>query len=191
MRDEMKTAGSSIADAIAATMHDVSDDQAGRPLHAADRLIAIEEIKALKARYFRCMDTKDWDAFRRRVFAADAVVDVSGEMRADAGRRHRPRPRRDRDVRPKRDRRVTTVHHGHMPEIDVVLADARPPASGRWRTCCVARRRADPQPPRLRPLPRDLRAARRPVAIASTRSRGYASTSRCPHRLTPPAGTTG
>ena len=29
--------------------------------------MAIEEIKQLKARYFRCMDTKDWDGVRRRL----------------------------------------------------------------------------------------------------------------------------
>ncbi|MBM3672300.1 MAG: nuclear transport factor 2 family protein [Actinobacteria bacterium] len=65
----------------------------------AERLLAIEEIKQLKARYFRCMDTKDWDGFaastgRRRqaaalapavgkaaayaVFTPDAVMGVRG-----------------------------------------------------------------------------------------------------------------
>ena len=33
-----------------------------------EELDAIEEIKSLKARYFRCMDTKDWDGFQA-VFA--------------------------------------------------------------------------------------------------------------------------
>ena len=28
-----------------------------------DELLAIEEIKQLKARYFRCVDTKDWEGF--------------------------------------------------------------------------------------------------------------------------------
>ncbi len=36
----------------------------------------IEDIKQLKARYFRMMDTKDWDAMRK-VFAADVVVDTT------------------------------------------------------------------------------------------------------------------
>src|SRR5438094_9254923 len=45
-----------------------------------ERLQAIEDIKQLKARYFRCMDTKDWDGFAA-VFAPDAVMDMSGEMR--------------------------------------------------------------------------------------------------------------
>ena len=36
-----------------------------------EELDAIEQIKQLKARYFRCMDTKDWDGFQA-VFAPDA-----------------------------------------------------------------------------------------------------------------------
>jgi len=47
-----------------------------------ERLTAIEEIRRLKARYFRCLDTKDWDGFRD-VFASDAEMD----MRAEAGDR--------------------------------------------------------------------------------------------------------
>ena len=37
---------------------------------------AIEEIKQLKARYFRTMDTKDWDGMRD-VFADDVVIDTT------------------------------------------------------------------------------------------------------------------
>jgi hypothetical protein len=40
-----------------------------------ERLLAIEEIKQLKARYFRCMDTKEWDGFADS-FTTDAVMDV-------------------------------------------------------------------------------------------------------------------
>ena len=40
-----------------------------------ERLTAIEEIKQLKARYFRCMDMKDWDG-QVTVFAPDVEVDV-------------------------------------------------------------------------------------------------------------------
>src|ERR1700735_3561670 len=40
------------------------------------RLIAIEEIKQLKARYFRLMDTRDFDAMAY-VFCTDAVFDCS------------------------------------------------------------------------------------------------------------------
>lgn len=44
-----------------------------------DRLIAIEEIKQLKARYFRLMDTRDFDGMAF-VFCRDAVFDCSEGM---------------------------------------------------------------------------------------------------------------
>ena len=31
---------------------------------SSDSLLAIEEIRQLKARYFRCIDTRDWAGFR-------------------------------------------------------------------------------------------------------------------------------
>jgi hypothetical protein len=94
-----------------------------------DDLIAVEEIKALKARYFRCMDTKDWDGFGDQ-FTTDAVLDVSGEMQASADDDGFVRGRSEIvafvsgaiDV-------VTTVHHGHMPEIEIVSPTR---ATGVW-----------------------------------------------------------
>ena len=41
-----------------------------------ERFLAIEEIKQLKARYFRYMDTKDWAGFAA-IFAKDASVDYT------------------------------------------------------------------------------------------------------------------
>jgi hypothetical protein len=38
-------------------------------------LAAIEEIKQLKARYCRCVDTKDWELFGT-LFASDATLDL-------------------------------------------------------------------------------------------------------------------
>ena len=72
-----------------------------------------EAIKQLKARYFRTMDTKDW-AGMRRVFTDDAVVDTtaSGGSRiegADAFMEFLSTTLKD----------VVTVHHGHMPEIEL------------------------------------------------------------------------
>jgi uncharacterized protein (TIGR02246 family) len=83
----------------------------------------IEAIKQLKARYFRTMDTKDWEAMRR-VFADDVTMDTSESgggvvhgadefmtfLRATIGD-------------------VVTVHHGHMPEIEVT---SRTTATGIW-----------------------------------------------------------
>ena len=47
-------------------------------MDALDELRAVEQIKQLKARYFRCMDTKDWDGFQA-VFAPDASMDTTQE----------------------------------------------------------------------------------------------------------------
>jgi hypothetical protein len=83
----------------------------------------IEAIKALKARYFRLMDTKDWDGLAG-VFTDDVVIDVSEEgseivygvaaympfLRDAIGE-------------------VRTVHHGHMPEITLTSPTT---ATGIW-----------------------------------------------------------
>jgi len=96
----------------------------------AQRLDAIEEIKQLKARYFRCLDTKDWDGFAD-VFASDARMDMSGELRG------RSRPSEgittgSQEIAAFVRRMVgdvTTVHHGHTPEIDVTSPTT---ATGIW-----------------------------------------------------------
>jgi uncharacterized protein (TIGR02246 family) len=83
----------------------------------------LEAIRQLKARYFRTMDTKDWDGMRQ-VFTDDVVMDTSEagggvvtgadeflaflrETLADA----------------------VTVHQGHMPEIELTSATT---ATGIW-----------------------------------------------------------
>jgi hypothetical protein len=43
----------------------------------SDQLLAIEAIKRLKARYFRCMDTKDCGSGRRPRFCR-TIMTVSG-----------------------------------------------------------------------------------------------------------------
>ena len=88
----------------------------GATVDTVERLEAIEEIKQLKARYFRCMDTKDWDGFTM-VFAPDARMDVSGEVSGGSGVTTGSREIAA-FVRGSIDA-VTTVHHGHTPEIDV------------------------------------------------------------------------
>ena len=80
-----------------------------------DELRAIEHIKQLKGRYFRCMDTKDWDGFQG-VFAPDATMDTTQEapnmeiVHGNASIREFV----EGAVGP-----VVTVHHGHMPEIEI------------------------------------------------------------------------
>ena len=86
------------------------------------RLLDIEEIKQLKARYFRTLDRKDWDGFAQ-VFARDAVLEVPEVDLVVNGR--------DAIVASVGGA-VTgtrTVHHGHMPEIDLIAPDH---ARGTW-----------------------------------------------------------
>ena len=44
-------------------------------MDALQTLLAIEEIRAVKARYCRCLDTKDWEGFAA-LFSGEAVMDV-------------------------------------------------------------------------------------------------------------------
>jgi hypothetical protein len=83
----------------------------------------VEEIKQLKARYFRCMDTKDWDGMRQ-VFAQDVHIDTSGDgggVQDDADDFMAMLRSNIEDV--------VTVHHGHMPEITLTSATT---ATGIW-----------------------------------------------------------
>jgi hypothetical protein len=83
----------------------------------------IEAIKQLKARYFRLMDTKDWEGLAS-VFADEVEIDVTGE---GGGLTHGI----DAYLPFLRNAigDVITVHHGHMPEIELTSATT---ANGIW-----------------------------------------------------------
>jgi len=83
----------------------------------------IEAIKQLKARYFRMMDTKDWDGLAA-VFTEDVEIDMTGEGGGitSSVADYLPFLRRNIET-------VVTVHHGHMPEIDLTSPTT---ASGVW-----------------------------------------------------------
>ena len=89
-------------------------------MNAVERLEAIEAIKTLKARYFRCMDTKDWAGFVEQ-FTPDAVMDINvdlgGSVGDDAGLIRGNQAIAD-SVRGF-VHEVLTVHHGHTPEIEL------------------------------------------------------------------------
>lgn len=104
------------------------------------RLLDIEEIRGLKARYFRCMDTKDWDGLAK-VFAPDAVFDLrevssvrnplTGEWKppyGDESAVHQGHANVLKMIRDAVAHRVT-VHHGHMGEIEITGEDT---ARGIW-----------------------------------------------------------
>jgi hypothetical protein len=88
-----------------------------------EQLLAIMAIQRLKARYFRCMDTKDWAGFEA-VFTPDAVMD----MQEEAGDLIRGAPEIAAYVRSAVGE-VETVHHGHMPEIEITSSTT---ATGIW-----------------------------------------------------------
>ena len=89
------------------------------PTHEAD----LEAIRQLKARYFRLMDTKRWDALRE-VFTTDVRIDTTEDSGTviDGVDEYMP-------FLVSMIGDVTTVHHGHMPEITIVDADT---ATGIW-----------------------------------------------------------
>ncbi len=83
-----------------------------------EKLLAIEEIKVLKARYFRFVDTKDWTGLEG-IFTPDVIADFSESV-----------PERNEALLTKGAanfvaglapllQHAVTVHHGHMPEIEI------------------------------------------------------------------------
>lgn len=105
--------------------------------NAVETLLAIEEIKRLKARYFRLMDTKDWHGFAE-LFTQDAIFDVRGALEENPGPDQEPIIGRSAIVEyvssgidP-----INSAHHGHMPEIDILSEDA---ASGIWALADILR----------------------------------------------------
>jgi hypothetical protein len=83
----------------------------------------IEAIRQLKARYFRLMDTKDWDALAQ-VFATDVVIDVTGEGGGVTNGVSEYIPFLRANIE-----NIITVHHGHMPEIALTSPTT---ATGVW-----------------------------------------------------------
>jgi hypothetical protein len=103
-------------------------------------MVAVEEIKKLKARYFRDLDAKNWEGLHS-IFAADAVFDlraVNSVRQIPGGELVPPLGGEDRIFRGRGPivamiraavEGLITVHHGHAPEIEV-LTDST--ARGIW-----------------------------------------------------------
>lgn len=102
-----------------------------------ETLLAIEEIKRLKARYFRMMDGKDWTGFAE-LFARDALFDVRGALEEDPGAEQEPIRGREAIVDYVRSgiSPITSAHYGHMPEIDIMTDDS---ATGIWALADILR----------------------------------------------------
>ena len=126
-------------------------------MNLPERLAAVEEIRQLKARYFRCMDSKDW-AGLAEVFAPDAIFDlravnsvrhpVSGRIvppLADELAVHRGRDTILTMIRSALETLIS-VHHGHMPEIEIVSETS---AIGIWAMEDVIRSAPEAPPFRM------------------------------------------
>ena len=88
------------------------------------RLLAVEDISILKAKYYLGVDTQDWNLIRREVFTESISFQFS-EFREE------PFVGRDvvLDMFAGALKGKTSVHHGHMPIIEVE-SDAA--AKGLW-----------------------------------------------------------
>ena len=104
--------------------------------HITQKLADIEEIKTLKARYFRLLDAKNWSEWAN-VFVDDLEFVYSDPTVQNVPPTAQPTP--DGKARVGRDeliafiseamQHVTTVHHGHLPEITIVDEST---ATGLW-----------------------------------------------------------
>jgi hypothetical protein len=83
----------------------------------AEDLVAIEEIRQLKARYFHLLDQKRWDEWAQ-VFCEDVHVDTTQEGSPLLDGRQA-----FADFLPPILDGVKTVHHGHASEIHITGAD--------------------------------------------------------------------
>jgi hypothetical protein len=88
-----------------------------------ETLAAREEIKELRARYFRFVDGRDWQEFGA-LFVSEATLDLGD----DVGRKLEGREEIVRFVEAGLKDAVS-VHHGHMPEICIASSTR---ATGIW-----------------------------------------------------------
>ena len=148
----------------------MSDDQQ----ELLQRLGAIEEIKQLKARYFRCMDTAPVGRVGQ-VFATDCVMEVPEADMVNRGR--------DEIVRTVSGALKGATHHApraHARDRDH-RARAPPAASGRCSTTSSGPRRVGRpgRPAGLRPLHRGVHARRTGSGASAARASSGCGSTRC------------
>ncbi|MFA7439818.1 MAG: nuclear transport factor 2 family protein [Sphingomonadaceae bacterium] len=98
-------------------------------MDTAEILLAIEEIKKLKARYFRFMDTKDWNGLAT-IFTDDATFDARASLSVDGKATGGPASESNNWITHGGTRIIhfiqgaigesTTCHHGHCHEIELL-----------------------------------------------------------------------
>lgn len=99
-------------------------------LSSLETALAIEAIQQLKARYFRYLDTKDWPGIAS-LFTDDAEAVYNVVDRAGLGTLSEPvlGPNAIAAFIRNGVEPLVTVHHGHMPEIELTSATT---ARGIW-----------------------------------------------------------
>ncbi|GGC37485.1 bile-acid 7-alpha-dehydratase [Novosphingobium marinum] len=100
-------------------------------MDATQRLLAIEEIKQLKGRYFRALDTKDWAAMRT-IFCDDATFDARTSFSIDGQAEGGKAAESNEWFYEGGDTIVDfisgaagknrSVHHGHCHEVEILSA---------------------------------------------------------------------
>jgi SnoaL-like domain len=93
-------------------------------MDALTQLLTIEDIRTLKARYCRCLDTKDWAGFAE-LFTRDVVMDVS----QDTGNPPLTGVPALLDQVKFAVKNAATSHQVHTPEITLINHDT---AEGIW-----------------------------------------------------------
>jgi len=104
-------------------------NQGSELMQAIEKLQAIEEIRQLKARYFRAIDTKDWTLLDE-IFCDDGVFDVRAGRSADAAAQSQTPAAKDprvfegsaaigQFIRTALENAVS-IHHGHGHEIELL-----------------------------------------------------------------------
>ncbi|MCW1429411.1 nuclear transport factor 2 family protein [Novosphingobium sp. JCM 18896] len=90
-----------------------------------ERLEAIEEIRSLKARYFRLMDTKQWDELRQ-VFASDLkVLTPEGKVYTEGGDTYAAALHHSLE-------HAVSIHQGLMGEVEIDETGAEPIGRAIW-----------------------------------------------------------
>jgi len=88
-----------------------------------ERLLHIEAIRTLKARYFRALDTKEWDTFLS-VFTEDAVLQfdmaVPALLDGDEMSPKMVGKAAIAEFVPRDLATARTIHHGHTSEIEII-----------------------------------------------------------------------
>jgi hypothetical protein len=96
------------------------------PLSDIERLAIIEDIQKMRASFVRFLDTKDWDALQA-LWTPDAVLDNTDQREARGDRVVGPATI-IKYIRGGLDTAIS-VHHAHMPEIDILSPTT---AKGVW-----------------------------------------------------------